>query len=64
LPEPPEMDKLTKIEEMEDKNSPSVSGDILLPGQRRLPERENSWTCSDFLFQTYHFGLQRWEGKK
>jgi len=29
-----------------------------------LPERENSWTCSDFVFQTYPFGLQRWEGKK
>jgi len=64
------MDELTKKEEMEDKKSPSVSGGILFPGQRmpmqlwELPERENSWTCSDFFFQTYPFGLQRWVGKK
>jgi len=29
-----------------------------------LPERENSWNCSDYLFQTYPVGLQRWHGKK
>jgi len=34
---------------------PTVSGSILLPGQRtpmqlwELPERENSWTSSEFL---------------
>jgi len=65
LPGPPEVDELTKKEEMEDKKSPSVSGGILLPGQRtpmqlrELPERKNSLTCSDFLFQTYPFGPQR-----
>jgi len=54
----------------ERQKSPCVSGGILLPGQRipmklwEIPERENSWSCSDFLFQTYPFGLQRWEGKK
>jgi len=64
------MDELTKKEEMEDKKNPSVSGCILFPAQRtpmhlwELPERENFWTCSDFLLQTYLFGLQRWEGKK
>jgi len=54
------MDELKKKEEMESKKSPSVSlSSILFPGQRtpmqlwELPERENSWTCSDFLFQTY-----------
>jgi len=53
------MDELTKKEEMDDKKSPSVGAGILFPGQRtpmqlwELPERENSWTCSDFLFQTY-----------
>jgi len=69
------MDKLMKKEEMEDKKSSSVSGDILLPGQRMpmqlwgLPERENSCTCSDFLFQTYPFVLplqirSQWESTK
>jgi len=52
------MDELTKKEEMEDKKSPCVSEGIPLPGQRtpmqlwELSERENSWTFSDFLFQT------------
>jgi len=58
------MEELPKKEEMEDKKSPSVSGGILFPGQRmpmQLPKRKNSWTCSDFLFQTSPFGLQRWE---
>jgi len=62
------MDELTKKGEMEDKSF-SGSGGILLLGQRmpmqlwEHPERENSWTSSDFLFQTYSFGLQRWESK-
>jgi len=64
-PGPPEIDELTKKEEIKDKKSPSVRGGIILfPGQGtpmqlwELPERENSWTCSEFLFQTYPFGLQ------
>jgi len=67
------MDELAKKEEMEDKKSarrapPSAgaSQDMRTTMQLwKFPERENSWTCSDFLFQTYPFlGLQRWEGKK
>jgi len=64
------MDELTKKEEVEDKKNPYVSGGIFFPGQRmpmqlwKLSERENFWTFSDFLFQTYPFGLQRWVGKK
>jgi len=52
LPGPPEINELMKKGEMEDMESPSVSGGIIFPGQRtpmqlwELPERENFWTCS------------------
>jgi len=69
------MDELTKKKEMEDKKSARRAPHIFHQRGHPSPrtedadatlgtERENTWTCSDFLFQTYPFGLQRWEGKK
>jgi len=58
------MDELTKTEEMEDRKSARRAPQRMPLQLWELPERKNSWTCSDFLFQTYPFSLQRWEGKK
>jgi len=42
LARPPEMDELTKKEEMEDKKSLSVRGGILFPGQNADATLETS----------------------